>query len=209
MNKGFLNARDRIPGLDGHTIGDFWHWAYSDFLSNRNCSLFAEFIVAVALGLVDRPRVESDASDLRYRGFKVEVKPVPCCQDWREAKLSNTGFGMGRAITWSPIKPGSCEFEATRRSAVYVFYHYPDRDKARATVLDIRTWDFYVTSSVTLNQKFADSKSLSLALIKELALPCQFDWLEATVDQVLDELSAPALLENPSNGNGFRPSSNR
>ncbi len=36
-------------------VGDFWSWAYSDILSNRNRSIFAEFIVGSALGVVDSP----------------------------------------------------------------------------------------------------------------------------------------------------------
>jgi len=63
----FLNHDHPIPGLDGRTVGDFWQWAYSDILSNRNRSIFAEFIVGVALGAVVRPRIEWDAADLCYR----------------------------------------------------------------------------------------------------------------------------------------------
>jgi hypothetical protein len=70
---GFLNQDDRIASLDGRTVGDFWQWAYSDVLSNRNRSIFAEFIVGVALGVVDRPSLEWDSTDLCYRGFSIEV----------------------------------------------------------------------------------------------------------------------------------------
>ena len=65
---GFLNADAPLPGLDGRTVGDFWRWAYSHVMSNRNRSLVAEFMVGVALGVVDQPRVEWDAVDLRYGG---------------------------------------------------------------------------------------------------------------------------------------------
>lgn len=57
----FRNHSDRIPGLPDHTVGDFWQWAYSDILSNRNRSIFAEFIVGVALGVVNKPRREWDS----------------------------------------------------------------------------------------------------------------------------------------------------
>jgi hypothetical protein len=46
------------------TIGDFWSWAHSDVMSNTNRSIFAEFLVVSALGLLDTPRIEWDAVDL-------------------------------------------------------------------------------------------------------------------------------------------------
>ncbi len=53
-----LTADTPIDGLDGLTVGDFWSWAYSDLLSNANRGVFAEFIVAVALGVHEQPRLE-------------------------------------------------------------------------------------------------------------------------------------------------------
>ena len=46
----FFDQQEPIPGANGVTVGDFWQWAYSDILSNRNRSIFAEYIVGVALG---------------------------------------------------------------------------------------------------------------------------------------------------------------
>lgn len=39
---GLRSPSEPIPGLHGKTVGDFWQWAYSDILSNRNRSIFAE-----------------------------------------------------------------------------------------------------------------------------------------------------------------------
>lgn len=80
LDSGFLEPDHSIPGVPDHTVGDFWQWAYSDILSNRNRSIFAEFIVGVALGAVDKPRVEWDPADLCYQGFKIEVKSSADCQ---------------------------------------------------------------------------------------------------------------------------------
>jgi len=57
-----LSPNEKIVGLDGLTVGDFWSWAYSDILSNRNRSIYAEFLVGSALGVLDKPRMEWDAS---------------------------------------------------------------------------------------------------------------------------------------------------
>ena len=56
-----LDPQTQIAGLEHLTLGDFWSWAYSDVLNNRNRSIFAEFVVASALGLLITPRVEWDA----------------------------------------------------------------------------------------------------------------------------------------------------
>jgi len=55
-----------VPGLDGRIIGDFWQWAYSDLLSNRNRSVFAEYIAGVALGVPTRePRGRLESAPLQ------------------------------------------------------------------------------------------------------------------------------------------------
>ena len=58
-----------IRGTHGACVGDFWSWAYSDVLSNRNRSIFAEFIVGLALGTVESPRVE-----LNYVGRTITIE---------------------------------------------------------------------------------------------------------------------------------------
>jgi hypothetical protein len=45
-----LDPARRIPGLPDRTVCDFWRWAYSDVLSNRNCSIFAGFLAGAAPG---------------------------------------------------------------------------------------------------------------------------------------------------------------
>ncbi|MCZ2153399.1 MAG: hypothetical protein LC114_05790 [Bryobacterales bacterium] len=187
MNSGppsqLLVDHTPIPGLDGCTVGDFWRWAYSDILSNRNRSIFAEYIVGVALGVVDKPRVEWDAADLCYEGFKIEVKSSADCQSWHQEKPSTIQFSIRKAVFWNPAT-GRYEGEPTRCADVYVFCHYPERDKTKTNVLDVPAWDFYVVSTATLNQDFGEAKSLSLAVVKRVAVLCKFEGLKATVDQV-------------------------
>jgi hypothetical protein len=52
-----LRASQTIPGIE-LTVGDFWAWAYSDLMVNTVRSIFAEFIVGTALGVIDQPRLE-------------------------------------------------------------------------------------------------------------------------------------------------------
>ncbi|MGD0580624.1 MAG: hypothetical protein ABSC08_17065, partial [Bryobacteraceae bacterium] len=183
ISRHSMNNNEPIPGLDGRTVGDFWQWAYSDILSNRNRSIFAEFIVGVALGVVDKPRVEWDAADLSYRGLKIEVKSSADCQSWHQEKPSTIQFSIRKAVVWNPAT-GKYEGEPTRCADIYVFCHYPERDKAKANVLDVPAWDFYVVATPTLNRGFGEAKSLSLAAVRRVAVRCKFDGLKAAVDCV-------------------------
>jgi len=72
MSVGKLSSETKISGLNAKTITDFWSWAYSDVLNNVNRSVFAEWLVATALGLTDKPRVEWDAVDLRFQCKGIE-----------------------------------------------------------------------------------------------------------------------------------------
>src|SRR3954466_16258321 len=88
-----------IPGL-GLTVSDFWSWAYSDMLSNRNRAVFAEFLVGAASGVLDRPRVEWDAYDLRYGDHKVEVKASVYLQSWHQTRPSVISFDIAPKRGW-------------------------------------------------------------------------------------------------------------
>jgi hypothetical protein len=63
--------------LGGKTIVDFWQWAYSDLLQNTTRGVLAEYIVAVLLGLDEKPRNPWTSYDLKLaNGKTVEVKTM-------------------------------------------------------------------------------------------------------------------------------------
>jgi hypothetical protein len=180
----FLCADEPLPGLNGATVGDFWRWAYSDVLSNRNRSIFAEYLVGVALGCVASPRVEWDAVDLHYGGYRIEVKSSADCQSWPQSKPSPIRFSVRKALEWDPAT-GKYVGVPKRAADAYVFCHYPEPDKSKANVLDVPLWDFYVVTTETLNQRLPEAKSISLDLVRKLAHPCKFDELETKTRCVL------------------------
>ena len=70
-------------------VSAFWRWSSSDLLGNALRGVLAEFIVASALGITERPREEWDAYDLiTPSGLKVEVKSSAYLQSWQQTKLS-------------------------------------------------------------------------------------------------------------------------
>ena len=77
------SCQDEIPVL-GTTVGDFWAWAYSDILNNTDRAVFAKFVVGMALGVIDTPRVEWDAVDLQYSDKTIEVKSAAYVQSWHK-----------------------------------------------------------------------------------------------------------------------------
>jgi hypothetical protein len=127
---------------------------------------------------------------LRYAGFKIEVKSAAYIQSWPQKKLSAIRFEIGKAVFWD-AETGESHGEPTRCADVYVFCHYPERDKAKTNVLDVPAWDFYVLSTATLNLEFGNAKSVSLAAVRRLRIRCKFDGLKAAVDQITDHRIRP------------------
>ena len=97
--------------------------------------------------------VEWGAADLCYQGHKIEVKSSVDCQSWHQEEPSTIRFGVGKAVERNPAT-GKDVGEPIRCADVYVFCHYPERERAKANVLDVPAWNFDVISTETLNRDF-------------------------------------------------------
>ena len=173
-----------IPGLGGLTVGNFWSWVYSDILDNRNRSVFAEFLVAAALGVIDQPRVEWNAFDLEYRARKIEVKASAYLQSWQQNGLSRIKFDIAKKQGWNAATNTYAD-EAERTSDCYVFCVYTETDPTQANVLVIQKWEFYVVAAAQLDSELGDQKSISLTPLKSMCTPVGFQNLKSRVDAVL------------------------
>ena len=90
-----LAPGERIPELDGVTVGDFWAWAYSDILENTAREIFAEYLVGNALGVVKGVRPSGWGTfDLRYGDRNIEVKSSSYLQSWHQTALSVIRFDV-------------------------------------------------------------------------------------------------------------------
>jgi hypothetical protein len=175
-----------IAGLPGLSLGDFWSWAYSDVLNNRNRSILAEFLVASALGLLDTPRVEWDAVDLRYRGRGIEVKSAVYLQSWPQQELSTIRFDVAKKLGWG-APANTYATEPVRSAGCYVFCLYPETDPAKADVLDANAWQFYVLSRAHMDRTLGEQKSIGLARLQSLCDPVAYGDLKDRIDGLLVE----------------------
>lgn len=179
-----LRPSDPISGLEERTVGDFWSWAYSDLVSNRNRAVLAEFLVGCALGLADVPRVEWDAVDFRYRGRGVEVKSAAYHQSWAQTRLSEIRFGIAPRRPWDP-QTNTYGASGERSADIYVFCLYPELDRRRINVLNVEAWLFFVLSRGQIEQRFGAQKAVGFAALERLCRPVRHTALRAAVDEII------------------------
>lgn len=179
------------PVLDenGTERGDllgFWRWAYSQTLDNTLRGVLAEYIVGLALGVVDGlARTEWDAFDLvSPEGIRVEVKSSAHVQSWSQAKPSPLTFGVPQTNAWSH-DVGGWGTGRLRQSQVYVFCAFTALDPASADPLDTRQWEFYVASTARIDAALGRQKSITLSELKRRVQPVQARFTELA--QVVQE----------------------
>ena len=68
-----LDGNEKIIASDGSKISsvvEFWRWAYSDIMGNAERGVFAEYLVACALGVQDSVRISWDKYDLKTKEYE-------------------------------------------------------------------------------------------------------------------------------------------
>ncbi|TVQ60145.1 MAG: hypothetical protein EA366_03910 [Spirulina sp. DLM2.Bin59] len=166
------------------TVQDFWAWAYSDILSNRNRSVFAEFLVAVALNLTHQPRIEWDAVDLTYGDKKIEVKSSAYVQSWQQRKLSKINFDIAKKRGWDS-KENVMADQESRSADCYIFCVYEEQDTQKVNILNLDKWSFIVVATEKLNEVFGNQKSVSLNRLQPLGQAVNYGDLKREIDLVL------------------------
>ncbi|HYP40049.1 MAG TPA: hypothetical protein VEX13_06775 [Chloroflexia bacterium] len=153
------------------TLLDFWRWSASDLVSNAARGIFAEYIVANALGLASGIRVEWDAYDLVMpSGLKIEVKSAAYLQTWYHRKLSTIRFGIQPTRGWDSVT-NELSLELKRQADVYVFCLLKHQDKASVDPLNLDQWEFYILGASVLDATFPTQKSIGLSALLRLN-PC-------------------------------------
>ena len=147
---------------------DFWRWSASDLLSNATRGVFAEFIIASALGLVDNVRSEWNPYDLKtQKGQRIEVKSAAYLQSWSQKELSKISFSIRPSRKWNS-NTGELENISERQADIYVFCLLDHQDQKTVDPMNLSQWRFFVISVDILNQHCSGQKSISLTKLLSL-----------------------------------------
>jgi hypothetical protein len=154
----------------GISVLDFWRWSASDLLSNATRGRFAEFIVAIALGIpFDQVRDEWGAFDLLTpEGLKVEVKSAAYIQSWHQSKPSIISFRVPKTRAWS-AETNVQEAEARRQADVYVFALLAHTDQTTIDPLDVGQWQFFILPTAVLDSRTRSQHSITLRTLVALS----------------------------------------
>lgn len=169
-----LRSGDERLHFDGEklevSVQDFWRWSASDLLSNATRGRFAEFIVALALGIsFDKIRDEWGAFDLLTpEGIKVEVKSAAYVQSWHQNKLSTISFRVPKTRAWN-AETNIQELEPRRQADVYVFAVLAHIDQTTIDPLNVNQWEFYVLPSTVLDSRTRSQQSITLRTLTDLS----------------------------------------
>jgi len=149
----------------GYKILDFWKWSMSNILSNTERGVFAEFIVATAIGFDEPIRNEWAEYDLTVNGtLKIEVKSAAYLQSWEQSKLSAIRFSIKKSCCWD--SKTNTYSEAKRHSDLYVFCLLKHNEQETLDPLKMEQWEFYAVKTEIINQ--CDGKSISLNSLRKL-----------------------------------------
>ena len=170
--------------LLAQTVLDFWRWSSSDLVGNALRGIFAEYLVASALGLAKTCRVEWDAFDLSTpNGLRIEVKSAAYLQSWQQKALSQIRFGIAPTRAFDTATNSYTSFSA-RQADVYVFCLLHHQDKATVNPLDMSQWTFYLLPASTLEARHPFQKTISLAsLLKTNPVRCAYEELASAITE--------------------------
>ncbi|WP_419552513.1 hypothetical protein [Candidatus Poriferisodalis sp.] len=176
---------------DRLSLDAFRRWALGDLVDNRNRGLFAEWLVGMALGVIDETmsRQEWEAYDLQYRNKKIEVKAAGRSQSWNPNHSARISFGIAqKKMSWSAATDTFTHHDQPQRFAdVYVFCMHGPVPADNAKVADPAYWQFWVVATKVLDQELGSQKSLGINRLNQLATPVPWRGIREAVDAGLGE----------------------
>lgn len=169
------------------SLSDYWSWAHSDLVNNAEWGKVAEFIVASALGVADKPCTVWDSFDLLYKGKGIEVKSAAYLQSWRQKKESYIAFSV-RPTVGLVEDTGTYDNDRKRQSHAYVFCLLKHRDKQTVNPLDLDQWEFYVAPTALLDKHIPTQKTIVFSFFEKYGIsPCGYSEIRANVDKAIAE----------------------
>lgn len=197
MNLSRVLTEDQKTGQEcivdeqGRTVSSvqkYWQWTYSSLLNNTERGHFAEYLVALALGVTNDIRIEWDKYDLKSpSGITVEVKASGYLQKWSQKELTKPNFTIRPTRAWNDKTDNYGEIKK-RQADIYVFcIHNYKRKDDKINPLDLSQWEFYILPTKILNEKLPFQKNISLDKLKSLgAVSTRFCELKNKIEHCLD-----------------------
>jgi len=180
-----LDSNTQILGLENAKVQEYWSWAHSNILENTERGAFAEYLVAVALGIDNVPRQNWLPYDLLYKKkVRIEVKSSAYLQSWYQKELSKIIFGISKTRSWNP-KTNEVSQNMSRESDVYVFCVYKEKNEQDANVLNANMWEFYIVLTKTINNNLGDQKTIGLSSLKRYCESISFCNLKNAIDKLV------------------------
>lgn len=184
-----LTGEEKLVGLNGETVRDFWSWGMSNLRTNTLRGVLAEYIVTRAVGSTSMQRIEWDAYDVvTPAGVRVEVKAAAYLQGWSQPRLSRIEFSGLSARMLNEVAntyAGDRDYNAD----VYCFAVQTAVTHDTFDVLDTSQWRFYVASRAAVAA--TGSRSLGLATVERIATgPLMVSDLAAAIDAAATEAAA-------------------
>ncbi len=155
----------------------FWQWGYSNILDNTIRGVVAEYIVAHALGVTQKPRSEWNSWDLETKtGRKIEVKSSAYLQSWKQDQDSVISFKIAKKYGWDPSS-GDFDKIQQRHADIYIFCLFKEKNCKKANPLNTSQWDFYVIHTELLEAELGEQKSVGISTLELITSPITYGQL--------------------------------
>jgi hypothetical protein len=165
----------------GHTLLNFWQWAYSDLIGNTERGALAEYLVALACGIDKKPRIGWDSYDLEtMEGIKVEVKSSAYIQTWKQKDYSKPIFNIPLTHAWD-YRENILHKEKKRHADVYVFALLAHKEQSTLNPLNMDQWEFYVLATKQLTEYTRSQHSITLKSLQSLTEIVHYNSLKAEI----------------------------
>jgi len=154
-------------------------------LGNALRGVLAEFIVASTIDILNKPREEWDAYDLKTKnGLKIEIKSSSYLQSWEQIELSKIIFGIQPTSNWD-YATNKRSKEKIRQSDIYIFCVLSHKDKNSIDPLNLSQWDFYILETKVLNEQVKTQKTITLSsLLKLNPIKIKYDELKKEIEHI-------------------------
>lgn len=154
-----LTGGEPFAGV-GASVNDFWRFAMGDLRSNTTRGYLAEFLVARAVGSVQR-RVEWDTWDVTAPdGTRIEVKTSAYLQAWDQRRLSRPSFVVAATRAWDETTQTRSP-DARFHADAYVFCLHTATTHEEYDPLSVSQWSFHVAGRAAVEARGGAAMSVT------------------------------------------------